>query len=54
MSKSIISEAIDKTELMTLEWVVSMLKKYPTPSVIEVFEGMIANRKLVKEIKEKK
>jgi len=39
-----ISEAIDATELMTLKWVVRMLKEYDTKLVIETLE---------KDIKEK-
>jgi hypothetical protein len=49
----IVNEAIDKSQLMTLEWVVMLLKKYPANVIIGQLEGMIADRKLVEEEKAK-
>jgi hypothetical protein len=43
MSDNIITEAIDKTEIMTLKFVVNLLKKHEVGIVIGELETLITN-----------
>lgn len=41
MSETFITEAIEGAEIITLQWVVTILKKYPTHIVIPELEKRI-------------
>lgn len=53
MVNNVVTEAIDKTELMTLEWVLKMLKKYPVNTFMGELETMIEDRKKAVNTKER-